>query len=224
MKKLILALIFISFSATAYSQAFSEMFKFGKEKTSNVVEKVTKTKKCRITSATPLKEINRPMFELGASWGLIDSPAGGQTQVRVENVNITFIGNLGPTFHWYTWVGTRTTEKDDYEYPEGEEYYDEKWQSTMGFAGFGLYIFPTMRLFAGAGQIKLENADKDTPALGTAQEYGLAWSKDFYNNRIEVMYRVVNAPLSDDTPSVFDAVASGSFNAISVGLFFPLGD
>jgi hypothetical protein len=222
MKKFILAIILITISSTSYSKTFAEMFAFGKEKTGDIVGNVTK--RCKITENTPLKDIIRPPFELGASWGIIDSPAGGQTQVRVENVNITAVGNLSSTFHWYAWVGTRTTEKDEYEYPDSEKPYDQKWQSTMGFAGFGLYILPTIRLFGGAGQIQLDNADGDPPQLGTAQEYGIAWSQTWYNNRIEIMYRVVNAPLSDDMPSVYDAVASGSFNAISIGLFFPLGD
>lgn len=224
MKKLFMVLVLTMFSLSVSAKTFSEMFNIGKDKAGDAVEKVTQTKRCPITNETPLKAIDRPPFELGASWGIIDSPAGGQTQVRVENVNITAIGNLGPTFHWYTWIGTRTTEKDEYEYPDTEEPYDKKWQSTMGFAGFGLYILPTMRVFVGAGQIKVTNALGDPPALGTAQEYGIAWSQNWYSNRIEVMYRVVNAPLSDNSPSVYDAIASGSYNSMSIGLFFPLGE
>lgn len=224
MKKLILIFIIVLFSSSAYGQSFADAFKFGKKKTGDAIEKITGTKRCQITADTPLKEVHRPPFEVGVRWNFGDFPSNGQAQFRIENVDMTVIGNLGPTFHWYSWVGTRTTDKTEYEYANEANAYDRKWQSSMIFVGFGLYLLPTFRIFAGAGQISLENAAGHEPDLATANEVGFAWSKMWYGNRVEVMYRVIDAPIAGKNISIQKAPADGSFNSISIGLFFPLGD
>jgi hypothetical protein len=222
MKKILM--IFISFMLTTglQAQSFKEWFSNKKETATQAIEKVA-PKKCAVTNDTPLREIKRPIYEMGAVFNVFDFPDGGEAQARIENVNLSLIVNLGPTFHAYTWAGSRNTKKNEYTYPAGSDEYDEEWTSTMIFAGFGLYLVPQFRIFAGAGQVTMENNSGDPPNLNTGIEYGAGWSEDFYGNRIEIAYKAIIAGVSGDNVPVEDSIASGSHNSISIGLYFPLG-
>ncbi len=221
MKKLFIVLVLVIFSGQCMADdLLSDIFDFGEEKASDAIDLV---KKCPITNDTPITKISRPVYEMGAVFNVFDFPAGGDAQARIENINLSLIINLGPTFHAYAWTGSRNTRKNKYTYQEDMEGFDEEWSSTMIFAGFGLYLVPKFRIFAGAGQVTMENTQGEVPSLNTGIEYGAGWSEDFYGNRLEITYKAIIAGVSGDDVPVEQSVASGSHNSISIGLYFPIG-
>lgn len=223
MKKLFMILIIMIFSTSVYSGPIDDMFDFGSEKTGDIVSKVT-PERCPITNDTPLNKIDRPIYEMGAVLNVFDFPNGGDAQMRVENWNLSLIINLGPTFHAYSWMGSRSTTKNKYTYQNEKYAYDEDWSSTMIFAGFGLYLVPQFRIFAGVGNVTMENTKGDVPSLSTGMEIGVGWSENFYGNRIEIVYKTVIAPVSGNNIPAEQAIATGSHNSMSIGLHFPLGN
>ena len=219
---LILIVLCICSSFNIYAQSLSDAWDSGKDKVGDLLDNDSRGKRCPIYKDTPLSEVDRPMFEMGARWNIGDFPSGGSPQARFENVDVIFLGNLGPTFHWYTWIGTRTTEKKKYYYQDESDEYDRTWQSKMVFAGFGLYLHPIVRVFAGLGRISLSNTERTAPELSIADEFGIAFSIPFYNNRIELMYKSVDAAVSGEEIAVEDAPADGSYNSFSVSVIFPI--
>ena len=213
--------VIFMFVSDSYSQSLSDALDTGKEKVHEILD-TNKGNRCPIYKDTPLSNVDRPMFEMGPRWNVGDFPSGGSPQFRFENVDITFIGNLGPTFHWYTWIGSRATEKKKYTYENESEEYDNVWHSKMAFVGVGLYLHPIIRVFGGFGKIELSNDGKSAPGLSIADEFGIALSYPFYNNRIELMYKSVDASVEGDDIPVQDAPADGSYNSFSVSFIFPI--
>jgi len=223
MKKLFIILTCILsvmlFSQNSYAKSIKEYFNLGKDKADDVVESV-KREKCPITNDTPIKLIDRPTNEITLRSNFGDFPSGGKPQFRFENFDIEWLINLGPTFHWYAWMGSRTTEKIKYT----NSVYDEVWTSNMIFSGFGIYFIPSVRLFVGLGSITLSNDEGDEPTLDTGLEIGGAWSKEVYGNRFEIMFKTVTSEISGDSVPSEKASGSGSYNSLSIGFSFPLGD
>lgn len=227
MKKLLLILIIfcVCFSINTFAKSLSEAWDDGKDKVGEIFDDdntISRNRKCPIYRDTPLSEVERPMFEMGLRSNFGDFPSGGSPQIRFENVDISFIGNLGPTFHWYTWLGFRTTEKKNYIYENESDEYDKVWQSKMLFAGFGLYLHPIFRVFGGFGKIALSNTKRDAPDLELATEMGGAISYVWYGNRIELMYKFIDASIAGSDIQVEDSTAEGSYNSFSISLYFPI--
>jgi|GEM_PF-5678840 len=218
MKKILLFLLplclLFSFSAFAY------MGENYVEKAKDVV--TSNDERCPVYAETPLKEVKRAPFEISLRWNLLDFPSSGPPQVRTENLDIAVNLNLSQSLFAYGWIGTRTTRKTDYVYENTSREYDPEWKSRMIFAGFGIYITPTLKFFGGFGKIVLENADGSAPDLNVANERGLAYDIPFFQNKLEISYRVVEAEVAGESIPVEDAPASGSYNALAISLTVPI--
>jgi hypothetical protein len=177
-------------------------------------------KKCSVHADTPWSEVNRNKWEIEIRMDALDFPSGGPPSFRTENLNFVVIHNLSNQLYAYGLYGNRAATKTNY---EGSAY-EPEWDNRMVMGGFGFYVFPNIKIFAGAGKIWAVNENGDEPQLETAIERGIALDIPLMDYKIEFSYRFVEAQISDDNIPVSELTGDGTFSALSIGLVIPLFD
>lgn len=216
MKKIILVLSLILFSFSLNAQIFDES-----DTISNRAKRAAQDLagcELEITSNTPLENISREELDIGIRFNVFDNADLGSYSFTLENYDITFNMNMNKIIFLYGWIGNRHVFHDEYEGSSTEK----EWHYQYYMFGMGWYIYPTIKIFGGTGQvIKAEN-DGKAPGYGNIFERGITFDKHVYGYKVEFTYRTVDVPISGDgSVRVEDAPAKGSFEAFSIGITAP---
>ena len=111
MKKILTSLAFLAFSIPAYSQGIGEVYQTVKSQAVDVFQ----GEKEPVTSDTAYKDVKRPTWEIAARLNVIDTPNGGKSQFRTENIDVVVQHNLSSTLFAYGWYGNRSVTKNEFE-------------------------------------------------------------------------------------------------------------
>ncbi len=218
MKKIILFLITLCFSISAYAQ-LSDAYSTIETKVTKLIKTEDVEENCPVYSDTPMSSIKRPNFEIDFRLGVLDSPSGGSFAFRTDNYDLILRHNLSSTLWAYASYGIRNFEKPEYDW----SLYNAKWESRMLFGGIGIYVTPTISFHAGGGRIWLTNENGEEPELGFAIERGISIDNAFGNNKVILSYRIVDATLStEDDIKAEEVQGDGSFSVLSVSFSVPL--
>jgi len=216
MKKLVILVVFLMLSVSAYADFGSGYTKM-KETVFSVAEPALKNN-CPVTASTPFAEVNRADLDIEFRLNVLDSPSGGYYNFYTENFDVQITYNLTSGFFVYGWYGNRNTEKPSY---EGSAY-DPGWESRMVMGGAGIYLTPVLKIYGGAGKIWLENDNGDEPGLDTAIERGISLDVPWEGGKkIVVSYRFIDARLGDEDPDIVDSQGNGSFSSVSLSFSIP---
>lgn len=179
-------------------------------------------RKCSVYKDTPWHDVERANWEIFIRANTLDFPTAGDPAFRTDNWDFGVTHNLSSQLNAYIWFAPgKTTDKNDY---EGSAYASE-WESRMLFAGFGFYLFPTLKVFGGAGKVWAKDKDGNEPALSTAIERGLSVDVPLpgLNYKIEFSYRFIEASIdSDGDIPVEELPADQTFSSIAITLVIPL--
>jgi len=219
MKQFIILLIalFLSFPAFAQMSAVGNAYNTVETKVTKIIN--PKKDVCPVYADTPRELIQRPDFEIDFRMGILDSPSGGSYAVRTDNYDLELKHNLSSTLYAYIWYGVRAADKAKV-YGSA---YDPKWSSQMIFGGIGVYVMPTVAVFAGGGKIFLKNENGEEPDLDVAVERGISVDVPIGKNKIVLGYRFIDAKLKgQDSKDISKIQGDGSFSVVSISFSVPL--
>lgn len=217
MKKLILCLISLFVSISCYAD-FSGAYQAGKEK---VVNFVSNDNRCPIHSETPLSKIKRPPWEVEVGFNLMYSPSNGGYQFRTDSLTLEVVHNLSTVFGVFVKYDNINYDKDKYDNTK----YDNEWTGYNAVAGVHIYITPIIRIYGGFGYFALKDNDGNQPDYETANELGIKFDipMDKWGYKLVLGYKMVEAHIADDNLDASEAIADGSYNAISFTISLPFG-
>lgn len=219
---LIQCIIFLA--ALVFATAASAQYLMDAVKTTTYTEKIAPkqssssfvAKNCQVHADTPVADIVRSPWEIQLRNNIMDIPNNGRVQGHTENFDIEVVHNLSSVFGVYGWYGTRKVTKNDV---PGSKYTTE-WESQAALIGGFLYVQPTIRIFAAAGKIWLDN-ENGSPNLDTAVEKGIAFDYPIGDYKISLTYKIVEAQLKD-TKDVSEITGDGGYSSAAIGIVIPL--
>ncbi len=220
MKKLFLFLSLFLLSTPVFAAGFSDIY----GNIMNKADEATGPQKksgggvCLDDGTGVLRQFDRPSWAVGLRGNLLDTPNGGASQFRTDNLDILLYHNLSNNLFVYTSYGTRSIEKNDYE----GQVYDSKWVNQQLFGGVGIYITPALSVFGGIGQIWAEDGQGESVSIDTPYERGIGYDFHAFGNTVRVEYRSVTAPQSGESVPIEESTGDAGFSALSVSFVVAL--
>lgn len=214
MKKILILFLLISLvsASNVFAQSLGEVYGNVKAKITGVAEP-SGGEICLEDENGIVRKINRKSWEAAIRLNLVDSPNGGDRQMKTENLDFTVYHNLSNTMFAYATYGNRTIDKNHYE----GQVYSDTWKDTHIFAGFGLYLSPHLSVWYGAGRVWAEDEDGEEPQIQTAIDAGIGYDIPLFGNNLKLAYRVLEAKLDSgsDTP-IEEATGDQSYTALTI--------
>lgn len=176
---------------------------------------------CPVYDNTPIAKVERKAFDFEARWNFLDMPKQGEEGFNMfRNLDFVLTHNLSRSFFVYALYGSKEYDKTEYL----DSAFGSKWEAQYIFAGVGVYLNPTFKLFGGiAPYFDFKDEDNNKPKLDTPIEYGASYDIPVYNNKLVLSLRQVRAPQKTEGTNISESQGDAGFTTVSVSYSMPIG-